>query len=213
MIPIDPQPEPAEFDTRVRQKGRAWLQKKELSLNEPLPVGTELPAYWQGWCLQELHRAYGGICAYLGVYVEQVVGGATVDHYLSKKAHPGLAYEWTNYRFSSAVMNSRKGEETDVLDPFTLAPDLFHLDLLTGAIRPRIDEDHPLFSAVRATIERLRLDEENCRKLRRKFYLDYRAGMPLALLRRDAPFVYQEAVRQGRLTGSVGASSVSSGRG
>lgn len=200
MIPVAPQPEPAEFDTRVRQKGLAWLREKELDLNEPLPVGTEIPAYWQGWCLQELHASYGGICAYLGIYVEQVVGNATVDHYHGKKAHPRLAYEWVNYRFACATMNSRKGEETDVLDPFTLTPNLFHLDLLTGALRPRIDSENPLFPAVKATIERLKLDDAKCRALRRKFYLDYRTGMPLAFLRRDAPFVYQEAVRQGQIT-------------
>lgn len=64
MIPVAPQPEPNDFDVKVRQPGSAWLAKKGLTAIAPLPTETEPPPYWRA-CLDELHRSYGGICAYL----------------------------------------------------------------------------------------------------------------------------------------------------
>ncbi|WP_394796018.1 hypothetical protein [Armatimonas sp.] len=197
MIPVALADEPADFDTKVRKKGAAWFRKKEIDLTKPLPDKTEPSAYWQGWCLQELHTAYGGICAYLCVYIESVIGGGTVDHYLGKKARPDLAYEWSNYRLACDTMNTRKGEATSVLDPFTVQPESFQLNLLSGAI---LATESQSSQEAEATIHCLKLDDEKCRGLRRKYYLEYRQGHISAdFLRRHAPFVYQEVERQGKL--------------
>jgi hypothetical protein len=135
MIPIAAQPEPADFDAEVRKKGLAHLRKKGIPLDQPLPPKANIEPYWRA-CLADLHQAYGGICAYLGVFFERVLGGGSVDHFIAKSSHAGLAYEWSNYRLACSTMNSRKREYNDVLDPFYLAPDLFRLQLSTGHIYP-----------------------------------------------------------------------------
>ena len=206
MIPVVPAEEPVDFDVKVRKKGEAWFLRKGIDTTVPLPEKTQLHPYWQDWCLEELHVAYGGICAYLCVYVESVIGGRTVDHYHPKKSRPDLAYEWSNYRLACDTMNTRKGEATDVLDPFTLTHQRFRLDLLSGAISPTGKAEEVSYQAAQATLLRLKLDDEKCRELRRNFYLEYRQGhMSEDFLKRNAPFVYQEVVRQGKLQGASGS--------
>lgn len=55
MIPVTPQPEPEDFDTKVRQKGLRWLAEHDIDITDPLPSRTKLPPYWRA-CLDELHR-------------------------------------------------------------------------------------------------------------------------------------------------------------
>ena len=61
MIHIDLQPEPADFDIRVRQPGNAFLSKI------PIPNSRRWGKnnYWSR-CSAQLYQAYGGICAYSG---------------------------------------------------------------------------------------------------------------------------------------------------
>lgn len=68
MIHVTPQPEPEDFDRKVRQRGLAWLRKKGIDPNAALPVGTKLPAYWRDE-LDELYTVYGKCCAYLAVFL------------------------------------------------------------------------------------------------------------------------------------------------
>jgi hypothetical protein len=192
VIPVTPKPEPGDFDQKVRQKGTAWLQANNLPQ-------TELPPYWRD-CLGDLHREYAGICAYISVYIEPVTGTRTADHFIAKSSDPNLAYEWDNYRLACGLMNSRKRDFDDVLDPFELEPETFRLVLYTGQILPVRPPDSPLWGLADATIRRLRLDDDDCRSLRRHYYLDYRQGeISESYLRRRAPFVWQEAQRQGLL--------------
>jgi len=190
MIPVAAQPEPAAFDADVRQKGLANLKKNGFPLDQPLPPKADIEPYWRA-CLTDLHQAYGGVCAYLGVFFERVMGGGSVDHFIAKSTHAGLA---------CSTMNSRKREYSDVLDPFVLAPDLFRLQLSTGHIYP-----NPKFPAipmriVEETIERLGLDDQQCRELRARWYQEYlEHGLPSDYLRRKSPFVWHEANRQGLL--------------
>ena len=74
MIPVQAKPEPATFDAEVRQKGLAHLAKKGFPLNQPLPPKADIEPIWRA-CLTDLHHAYAGVCAYLGVFFERVVGG------------------------------------------------------------------------------------------------------------------------------------------
>ena len=138
MIPVAAKPEPAAFDAAVRQKGLAHLILGDFPLNLPLPPNADIEPYWRA-CLTDLHQAYGGVCAYLCVFFERVMGGGSVDHFIAKSANAGLAYEWDNYRLACSTMNSRKREYSDVLDPFFLAPDQFRLQLSTGHIYPNQD--------------------------------------------------------------------------
>lgn len=200
MIPVQEQPEPETFDAKVRVKGLAYLRKKGYTLDDPLPAGADIDPYWRGECLSQLHKAYGGVCAYLCVFVERCTGGMSVDHFVAKSAQAGLSYEWSNYRLASSTMNSRKREYNDVLDPFALASDLFRLELSTGHIYPNPQlEAHPM-RMVEETIERLGLDDGICRDMRTRWYQEYlEEPLPSDYLRKKSPFVWYEAKRQGLL--------------
>ena len=199
MITVQAKPEPATFDAEVRQKGLAHLAKKGFPLNQPLPPKADIEPIWRA-CLTDLHHAYAGVCAYLGVFFERVVGGGSVDHFIAKSTHAGLAYEWSNYRLACSTMNSRKREYSDVLDPFALAPDLFRLQLSTGHIYPNPALPAAPMRIVEETIERLGLDDPQCRDLRARWYQDYlEHKLPSVYLQGKAPFVWAEANRQGLL--------------
>jgi uncharacterized protein (TIGR02646 family) len=158
VIPIVPQPEPAAFDAAVRQKGRRWIARKGLNPNQPPLPGLKLEPYWRA-CLDDLHVAYDGICAYLCVFIEREAGGVAVEHYVAKSmSQLRLAYEWSNYRLACHSMNTRKLNFDDVMDPFWVKPGMFRLDLVTGAVFPNPRLGTANRQRVEDTIERLRLD-------------------------------------------------------
>lgn len=199
MIPVTPQPEPPTFDSNVRQPGLAWLKGKGLSLANPLPKATKPHPYWQA-CLDDLHKSYSGVCAYLAVYIERAIGAASTDHFVAKSANAGLTYEWSNYRLACLAMNSRKLAFDDVLDPFTLPTGLFRLELVSGHvfINPAIVGQ--LLAEAEDTIERLKLDSPGNRSMRAQHYQEYVQGeISAGHLRKMSPFVWQEAQRQGLL--------------
>ncbi|MCA9705348.1 MAG: hypothetical protein KDK70_05845 [Myxococcales bacterium] len=156
--------------------------------------------------MDELHESYGGICAYLCVYIERCTGGVSTDHFVAKSKTAGLAYEWSNYRLACATMNARKRDFEDVLDPFALEPDTFRLELVTGHIYPNPHLSSPALARAQQTIDRLDLDDDGCRELRSRKFRDYvrvRGSEANPMLeqqfRRDTPFVWLEASRQGLL--------------
>ncbi|WP_395088895.1 hypothetical protein [Armatimonas sp.] len=193
MIPVALQPEPDDFDPKVRQPGLRWLAEN------PGVASSTFPPHWRK-CLADLHAAYEGICAYACIYIEPVTGAQSVDHYIAKSLQPELTYEWSNYRLACALMNARKREFEDVLDPFTLSPGTFRLALSTCEIKPITPEDSPEWHAAEATIQRLGLNDQGCCDLRKYYLRQYQDGRISAkFLNARAPFVYQEVVRQGRL--------------
>lgn len=207
MIPVQPQPEPGFFDAEVRAKGLAHLKAKGYALDQPLPAGATIEPHWRGDCLTALHTAYGGVCAYLCVFVERITGGMSVDHFIAKSALAGLAYEWSNYRLACSVMNSRKRDFDDVLDPFALEPDWFRLDLTCGCIFPNPELEPAQTALVTQTISRLGLDDPLCRELRVRWFDEYLTEpLPESYLRRKSPFVWAEAQRQGLLLDSPASS-------
>lgn len=200
MIPVQPQPEPDFFDAQVRTKGLTHLKEKGYALDQPLPAGATIESYWRGDCLTALHKAYGGVCAYLCVFVERGTGGMSVDHFVAKSALAGLAYEWSNYRLACTTMNSRKREFDDVLDPFEVPHGWFHLELTTGRIFPNPDLDNTNYSLVEQTIKRLGLDAPLHREMRVRWFDEYlREPLPEDYLRKKSPLVWAEANRQGLL--------------
>ena len=200
MIPVFKQPEPADFDANVRQKGLAFLRRKGIALDQPVPKGAELYPYWRS-CLDELHASYQGCCAYLAVFFERETGGASVDHFVAKSASRAeYAYEWRNYRLACSTMNSRKREFDDVLDPFSIQEGWFQVELVSGRIYPNPALPSNTKKQVQETIKRLGLDDAGNRKMRCRHYQDFAEKQYTAdFLRKRSPFVYSEALRQGLL--------------
>lgn len=199
MIPVTPQPEPADFDIKVRQPGLAWLAKKEIALDQVLAPNTEIKPLWRD-CLDDLYRRYHGTCAYLAVFFERATGSASVDHFIAKSQHAGLAYEWQNYRLASNIMNSRKRDYADVLDPFEVESGWFHLELLGGRIYPNPALDPVLQARIASTITRLDLDDGINREMRARHYQEFMQKMYSAdYLAQRSPLVFAEAQRQNML--------------
>jgi len=196
MIHVDPQPEPASFDVDVRQKGNAWLVKNGFDHTLPLPSGTHPPACWRS-CLDDLYFSYNQCCAYLGVFFERTTGGATVDHFIAKTRRADRIYEWINYRLASAIVNSRKFNFEDVLDPFEIETGWFRLELVSGRIFPNPQLAQDTKNAVQNTIDRLGLDDPRNREMRARHYQEFALGLYTeAFLKIRSPFVWHEAQRQ-----------------
>ena len=181
------QPEPANFHIEVRKKGNLYLGQIEIS---------KLPSLWRQY-LPQLYKSYAGVCAYLCVYIELSVGGATVDHFVAKSKQPEFTYEWSNYRLACAAMNTFKNDYDDVLDPFSLSARTFCLEPTSGRIYPNpelVATEQRL--AAEKTIIRLRLDAPNYRELRASHFSDFVQGyFTAAHLKRISPFVWIEAQR------------------
>ncbi len=186
MIHVEPRPEPADFDETVRQPGlRALAERRET-----------LPPYWRR-CLDDLHTAYRGICAYACIYIDKATGARSVEHFVAKSSDLTLAYEWSNYRLACALVNSRKGTFDDVLDPFDIENGWFVLELSFLQVLPNPSLEPELRIRVQETIDRLGLQTQECREARAEYFDDYIKGhIDFGYLKRKCPFVAQEVVRQ-----------------
>ena len=184
MIHVDPQPEPPGFDALVRQRGsRALAEGRE-----------DLPPYWRD-CLPDLYQCYRGVCAYLCVLIPRGTGARSVDHVAPKSKRRDLAYEWGNYRLVSVLMNSRKREFEDVLDPFEIDDGWFVLELSFLQVMPSPSLDEPTRSKVQATIDRLGLNDAECVAARALYYQPYVEGLLAPeQLREWSPFVARQAL-------------------
>lgn len=214
MIRVTPAPAPPHFDQEVRIPGlraiaelvgenppsprRGPKRRKVAERREEIPADA-FPPFWQK-VLPDLAEKYQRLCAYSCLYIERVTGGASVDHRVAKSRAWDQVYEWSNYRLSCALMNSRRKDAATVLDPFEVEDGWFALELVgyqlvpgpgaTDAIRGRIEE----------TIRALRLNDAICRKNREEYAEDYLAGLiPFSYLQRRAPLIARELRRQGRL--------------
>lgn len=194
-MPVAPRPEPADFDGKVRRKGLAWMKRRKIDTSRPLPKGEGLRDYWRD-CLDDMYVSYGQCCAYLAVFLHNI-GEVSIDHFEPKSKRPDLAYEWSNYRLACALMNVRKKDHEDVLDPFVVQNGWFRLEPVTGHIFPNPDVDEALQEKIRATIKRLGLDDAQCRKIRTRHFQEYCEGRISGdYLKTHSPFVWFEANRQ-----------------
>ncbi|MCJ7624680.1 MAG: hypothetical protein MUO76_14355 [Anaerolineaceae bacterium] len=198
MIPVALQPEPADFDLKVRQSGRNWLASHGIALNSAPPKASALPNYWTHSNYQ-LWEAYSGVCAYLAIFFEWVTGAASTDHFVAKSINAGDAYEWSNYRLSCLSPNRNKGKFDDILDPIGLAPNTFVLNLTTGKISANKALEKNLKTAAKKTITRLKLDSVEHNRMRALHYVRYLRKKDEKTLKELSPFVWYEAQRQGLL--------------
>jgi uncharacterized protein (TIGR02646 family) len=198
MIQISLQPEPVDFDVKVRQKGLTWLAGKGIALNAAPPKASALPNYWS-YSNKQLWDAYSGVCAYLAIYFEWATGASSTDHFVAKSKHAGDAYEWNNYRLSCLGANRNKNRFDDVLDPIGLSPDTFVLNLASGEISPNTALTSAQKILARKTIKRLKLDSPDLNAMRAKHFVRYLRKKDEETLKELSPFVWYEANRQGLL--------------
>ena len=198
MIPVALQPEPSDFDARVRQPGLIWLSSKNIAVNSAPPKASDLPSYWTR-SNKQLWESYSGVCAYLAIYFEWPTGAASTDHFVAKSKRAGDAYDWRNYRLSCLGPNRNKNKFDDVLDPIGLQPGTFVLNLANGEIRlnPLLTPDKK--KAARKTITRLKLNSPDHNEMRAKHFVRYLRKKDEESLKELSPFVWYEAQRQGLL--------------
>lgn len=180
MIRAPKLPEPEAFDAEVRQPGNRWLATNPTA-KRPRPLWIPYTPV--------LQSGYGNLCGYAAM--ADFTGG-TVDHYRSFTNHPARAYEWRNYRFASATMNSRKRAQDDrVLDPEQVRAGWF--EILLPSLQMRRTDKVPLRLRAKAdhTLKQLGLvDGERVLRWRRSWYAFYQAGqLTLDGLRAVAPLI------------------------
>jgi len=184
------QPEPDDFEVKVRTPGRSFLR------HVPRPSSKQFNknSYWIE-CLPQLYVAYSGICAYSACWLPME---SSIDHFVPKTVDSNLAYEWRNYRLSSLRLNSYKRNRTDVLDPFHILPEWFTLNLTNLLVEPNIGLEPRIEANVRTTIEALKLNRDDFLvKLRFTVVRDYATGqISFEYLTARYPFIAYELDRQ-----------------
>jgi hypothetical protein len=214
MIRVIQAPEPPSFDKQVRKPGLRAIAEmvgeepprasgkrfSKIALERHLISPKSFPPYWTE-ALEDLMVTYDSICAYSCFRIHRVTGAASVDHMAAKSKAWDRVYEWDNYRLACSRLNARKNDYSDVLDPFEVQDDWFHLELVGFQVLPNNEiTDQDLRSRIQATIVRLGLNDNSFRKARAEDSEDYKSGeVLLKTLTRHSPFVARELRRQGRL--------------
>lgn len=218
MIRVRLAPEPRTFETQVRipglraiaalvgeapaVEGRGRPRRAIARERADIPAAA-FPPYWRN-ATDDLLGAYDRVCAYACLYIYPVTGAASVDHWFPKSRRWNQVYEWDNYRLACSIMNSRKNDCVNLLDPFDVTAGLFALDLISLKACPGPSAKGRKARAVRATIRRLGLDGSDYSEALADYYHDYMDGLlPLRLLERRAPFLASELRRQGKLRSAI----------
>jgi hypothetical protein len=101
-------------------------------------------------------------------------------------------YEWNNYRYASAWINSSKKNEPsqNLIDPFNVGDDWFeiHLPSLQLLVSSNIPDEYR--DRAEYVLTRLHLrDDERVLRQRRSWMAAYERGMPVEELERWAPLL------------------------
>lgn len=197
MIAVaNPIPEPADFDSGCRRPGITWWSSRRLA--GETPKTSEFPNLWAKY-ESDLARAFHQRCGWWAMWIAE----GEVDHFLSKKNRPELAYEWTNYRYIAGSVNGSKGNLDDkVLDPFDVQDGWFEvivpsMQLIGTDQLPAALKDKASF-----TLEKLRLREgTKVVRCRRRWYESFKNGTPISELEKFAPLV-AKAVKKLKASGA-----------
>jgi hypothetical protein len=186
VIPVSRVEEPGEFDVKVRIPGNNWLARNQNLQKRP-------PAYWSKFT-PELGRGFKQLCGYAAMLVP---ADGTVDHFLSiqnlnSKKRLDLVYEWSNYRFASAALNScKKNADQQVLDPYKVKEGWFEILLPSLIMRTTNAIPEGLRNKADYTLRRLKLDHgAMVIRWRQSWYDLYMSGdLSLDGLRKVAPLI------------------------
>lgn len=166
MIRFERVREPAEFDRQARVPGNAWLAAN--------PDKKRPKDYWTPF-KGDLGLGFRNLCAYSAMY--EPVG--TVDHFISYNEDRSRAYEWENYRYCAAWINSSKLNEPagNLLDPHEIEDGWF--ELLLPSLQLRVSDAVPDEFRKRAEYVLIRLhlrNDERVMRQRRVWYEMYQRG-------------------------------------
>jgi hypothetical protein len=200
--------QPGLFELNCREPGNTWLAEATNADKDP----HEKSEWWSQF-KPDLEAHFSGRCGWLAT---SLVGEGIVEHYLScgprkdenqnsvPSPHRHLAFEWTNYRYASGRVNSRKGNHDDaILDPCKVEEGWFEITLhgFQLLMTDAIPDEHRAKAVF--TLSELKLrDGHDARRARWNWYERYwNGGTPyLDLLERDAPLV-AAAVRKAQANG------------
>lgn len=179
MIRVRQAAETHDFDRACRRRGHAWLAAHPRA-DRPRP-------FWREF-VGDLAEAFEQRCGYSAV----MIPNGTVDHFLSWKRAPNLAYEWSNFRYVDGRINAKKQlADDEVLDPFEVDDDWF--EIILPSLQLRLTDRVPakLRKRARYTIERLGLShDEQIVTYRAQWYCQYHCGdLSLRGLYRVAPLI------------------------
>lgn len=193
---VNPLPEPHSFDERCRQRGNAWLQDN--------PDAARPRDYWSPF-RPELGEGFTNRCAFGAMYIPS----GTVEHFISCDQDRGMAYEWSNYRYVDAWMNSAKGSKKaeDFLDPFEVREGWF--EVLLPSLQLVLTDQVPEALRARAeyTLKHLPLrDDERVMRVRRQWLRLFEEGkVGLEGLREMAPLIAAAVERQAERSAAFAA--------
>lgn len=183
--------EPEDFQIECREKGLQWLADHP---NASRPKYNKRPKDFWSPFKGKLADGFRDLCAYSAMY--EPVG--TVDHFIPVDDDETLAYEWGNYRFASAWINSSKQKERAVLDPLTVQDGWF--EVLLPSLQLVVTDQVPvhLRELAEKTLIRLHLrDDERVLRQRRRWYRLFDQGkLDLDGLRENAPLIAAAVEKQ-----------------
>jgi hypothetical protein len=203
MIPVTPPThlnEPPLFNANCRQPGAAWLAAHQAE-------DPHQQSHWWSRFQPDLARHFNYRCGWLATSIEL---DGIVEHWLScgprqgtPSPHAHLAFEWTNYRYATGVINALKGTlDNQILDPCEVQPDWFEVLLPSFELVPTVNIPDPFKARAGTTIDKLHLRRYTARFTRWRWYERYwNQGNPdLGSLRNDAPLV-AAAIEKANLAG------------
>jgi len=195
-----PRPGGQPFRQRTRnvESADGSVERVPVTEEADLPP-SEFPTYWTR-ILDDLMREYHETCAYSCFKIHKVTGARSVDHVAPKSRAWDRVYEWSNYRLVCSLMNARKADFTDVLDPFEIENGWFRLELVGFQLKPAKELPEDRKQEIRDTIGRLGLNDSIFWTSRERDAERYWDGdYSLEVLREESPLVAMELERQERL--------------
>ncbi|MEO8616633.1 MAG: hypothetical protein ABI600_15930 [Luteolibacter sp.] len=193
MIPVpNPITEPSTFVTQCKKRGEDWL------VANPNAKTSKYPGYWTEF-QSDLEDGFSSRCGWLATKITF----GQVDHYLSKKHHSDQTYTWSNYRYIAGSLNGSKGtHDAAILDPFDVQPGWFEVILPSCQLKLTSAIPAAFLTRAEFTLKQLKLVRgQKVRKLRKRYYDEYKSGMLTKIgLREYAPLI-ADAVDQWEASG------------
>ncbi|WP_420635765.1 HNH endonuclease [Candidatus Palauibacter sp.] len=211
--------EPEAFDRIVRRPGLSDMA--ELVGEDPLPgqgrmnpdetfpdresiPGRHLRSHWRR-ARNDLLRTYDQTCAFSGLRVSTPCPPTddhrlTIDHMVPKSKNWRLVYEWSNLRLACKILNHRKGDSEDVLDPFEVDANgeaWFHMEPVEFRLFPNPNLNPCLQARIKATISRLDLNGPAWLSAREVHFTRFKTHGRLRQVERAFPYVAREIRRLG----------------